>query len=417
MNDRSATSKEEQDRRIEEITGVVLRVLETRGAKSSGGSPAGQIFRALTRNWVLFVFSLSVISALAGWLIYDISLLRPLEEIAFQQRQDRLIQQRDLYMNRMEERHIKLANSFLNVAQLQAAKGEFQKVLALRPHSVEAHFGLMKAEIFEPIIKREYDPGIAEQRLKLLQQERPNDPHIYSFLGDVYLYIDREKAAEYYSKAIAMDPDVAHAYHGVGLIHDLEDQPDQAIEMYSKAWELSTWNQNYLNNLAYQYLRRKNYSEAIEKYRLLLSLDGGYLLAYYTISNAYRLSGNLQGARWYQEQLTKHLDNENLTKMARNAGEWYFHGDGRRVHFYEYPRKKYYAYLNLALTLFLLGDDKAADSFVVRAKALEIADISDLHGLINFDAAELETEHPNLKDALGKFRKRYLPGRVVAAPD
>ncbi len=77
--------------------------------------------------------------------------------------------------------------------------------------------------------------------------------------------------------------------------------------------------------MAYQYLRLAQYDKVIEKYELLLNLDGRYLLTYYTLSNAYRLNGRLRLALSYQERLLEMLDDPQIVSLAPNAACGFSH--------------------------------------------------------------------------------------------
>lgn len=67
--------------------------------------------RAISRissNWAIFLFLLSVLSAFIGWVVFGISPLRPLKEIAYRQEQEEI-------KNRMVKRHFELANLYINI--------------------------------------------------------------------------------------------------------------------------------------------------------------------------------------------------------------------------------------------------------------------------------------------------------------
>jgi tetratricopeptide (TPR) repeat protein len=349
-----------------------------------------------------------VIGVLIGWAVFNVSPLQPLEEISFKQREYKRKEEQNEYRKRMVIRHLKLANSFLNVSQLEAAKIEFENALKLDPGNEDAHFGKLKAEVFEPIVNKDYDPEIAEKRLNLLLQERPNDPHIFVFLGDVYRNISHEQALTFYKKASSVDPSVAAAYIGMATIYDMDKNSGEAIRMYEKALELSNWNQTYLNNLGYQYLQRKNYKEAINKYELLLKLDYRYLLTYYTLSSAHRLIGNLDHSYWYQKRLITLLDDAKVVSLPCNQGVWFFHTDSRVVYFYDYPMRKCYAYYSAALTAHLKNDGGAANMYVNKGKALKIENEWLVKELIRFDIKNLKEANKEYTKSLSDFIEKYF---------
>jgi tetratricopeptide (TPR) repeat protein len=369
-----------------------------------------ETFTFISANWPIFLFILSILGVLTGWVILDISPLQPLEEIAFKQSEYRLSAKQESMKSEMVSSHIKLGNTFLNIMQLEAAQNEFEEALKLDPYNLSAQKGLSKSELFMPIMQNDYDPEIMEKRLNLILEEDPYDPHAYLFLGILYRDIDHEQALIYYEKAIDKDPSIAAAYFGIGTIYDIQNKPDDAITMYEKALSLSKWNQPFLDNLGYHYCQRKEYQKAIQQYELLLRLNPRFLPAYYTISNAYRLTGNLEQARWDQKILVNLLDNKNVTALQRNKEIWFYSFNSETVFLYNYPEKKYYAYYNLALTCYLLGNETEAIQYVKKAKDLQIdKDLEfNVKKLINYDIDNLQEEESYFLNRTDEFRRKFL---------
>ena len=231
----------------------------------------------------------------------------------------------------------------------------------------------------------------------------------------LYISINRElgknaESIETLEKLIPQKLDSDSLFFQLGVLYDLQNDPDNALKMYEKAWSLSKEDQTYLNNLAYQYYQRKQYEEAIEKYEIVLKLDTRYLLTYYTISNAYRLTGNLKDALRYQERLVNLLQSKEATSLNMNQGEWFFHTESGQVHFdpNDFPKRKYYAYYNLALTLYLLGSDKQTDEYIRKARDLDIAEERSVKLLLDFDIRSLEKEQNSFKTRLDEFRSKFF---------
>jgi tetratricopeptide (TPR) repeat protein len=361
-------------------------------------------------NKGFFLFILSILYAFTAVFIFDVSPFQPAEEIAAKQSEYRLVAKQELIKSEMVSRHLKLGNSFLNVLQLDAAKFEFEEALKLDSLNLSAKKGLFKSEIFRPIVERDYDPEIMEKRLLLILQEDPEDPHAFLFLGEIYRSIDQEQALNYYQKAIDKDASIAAAYFGMGVIYDQQNKPDEALKMYEKALSLSRWNQVFLDNLGDQYYLRKEYQKAIEEYELLLRLNPRCLIAYYTISNAYRLTGNLEQARLDQERLIELMEDENVTSMQINQRAWFFRTRYEQVSFYNYPEKKFYAYYNTALTYYLLGNEIKALQYVKKVRDLRIdKDLeSEVKELVNFDIDNLQEEQSSLWNRTDEFRRKFL---------
>ena len=401
-------SSDISQKKIEKIAKLVTEIVcENVEAEKSRKSSILSYLKPITSNWVLFLFVLSVFGTVLGWLIYGISPLQPLEEISARQKEYRRKERQVEYRQRMVTRHIELANSFLSVGQLEAARKEFDTALQFDPNNTDAHLGKMKAEIFDPIQSKEYIPEIAEKKLKLILEEHPDDPHVLSFLGNIYLDISKVDAMHYYQKAIALDSTIASAYYGMAVIYD-QEKNDEALGLYEKALSLSRWNQSYLNNLGYQYLQRGDYDSAIEKFELLLKLDARYLLAYYALSNSHRLNGNLLDAEWYEERLLDQLKNEPVRTLPRNNNEWFFHTSSNRIHFYYIPAKECYACYSAALTSHLLGKTTKSLNFINLAKNLRTPDEWLVKLLVRHDIDVLKQAQPRYAASLNTFVSRYL---------
>jgi tetratricopeptide (TPR) repeat protein len=373
--------------------------------------------RKIIYNKSNFLFILSIFATLIGVLIYDISPLQPLEEIKAKQieyRQKQIEYQQkeadDKNESKILENHLKLGNSFLNVLQLDAAKDEFNEALKLDPLNLSARKGLFKSELFRPVVENNYDPEIMEKRIMLLIQEDQNDTHALLFLGHMYIPINDTQAMMYFQKVIDIDPSFAGAYFEIGLIYDEQKNHDEAIMYYERALNLSKWNQLFLDNLGYQYYLNKDFNKAIEKFELLLRLNENYLSAYYIISNSYRITGNMEQARLDQEKLITLLSDENVTDLQKNKDPWYFNIESGPVYFFDYPKKNFHAYYNIALTYYLLGNELETMQYLKKAKDLHIDKESELDvlRLVDFDMNMLEEKNPSLLNRTEEFKRKFF---------
>jgi len=161
--------------------------------------------------------------------------------------------------------------------------------------------------------------------------------------------------------------------------------------------------------LGYQYYRGQRYPEAVENYALVLKLDPRYVLTYYTLGNAYRLTNDLRLAHAYHRHVTILLEDETVTSLQRNQGEWFFHTEGREIHFYDYPKKKCYAYYNLALSAFLWGARiDSINSYVQKAREMETATEWEVISLIRHDIETIKRTRPTLTSKLDEFESMIM---------
>jgi tetratricopeptide (TPR) repeat protein len=319
----------------------------------------GAALRFLAAYWVVLVACFSVVGLAVGWVRFGVSPLQAQEERAYRQREYRRSTEQVAFRRRMVDRHLKLGEVFLDSSLLAAAEQEFQQALALDPTNVEAQFGLIKAGIFKPITEDVHQPSVAERRLKFILEERPGDKHALLYLGTLYTTIDTDEARRYLFSALEQDPNLAAAHLNLGFICDLTADPDHAIERYEKALELAEWNQHALNNVSYHYVRQGRFEEAVKKLRLLLSLDGETLIAYWNLSNALRYMNQHEAAYLQLKQLCRLVEDDELLMKPTNVMPWFFEtaadGSGDGVLFEVPVQKRMYSLLSLALSCHLTG--------------------------------------------------------------
>ncbi|MBE3559639.1 MAG: tetratricopeptide repeat protein [Ktedonobacteraceae bacterium] len=103
-------------------------------------------------------------------------------------------------------------------------------------------------------------------------------------LYDAQLYAEAITA---YSRAIALAPDDALAYHNRGLTYRNLHNYQQAIADYSRAIALAPGVSFFYNNRGYAYSLLHNYQQAIADYDRAIALEPNYAQAYMNRANAY----------------------------------------------------------------------------------------------------------------------------------
>lgn len=370
--------------------------------KDTSGRESSKIVRVLKFlrvKWVLVVAAFSIVMATLGWIIYDVSPLHPVREIALRQEQE-------TFRHKLIQRHLSLGNDFLSIGQLDAARYEFNQVKELDPYNIEAWFGLLKAAVFQPIDAKDYDPEIAHRRLSAILDERPDDSHALAFLGEVYRTIDEETALSYYKKALENNPGNATAYFGKGAVYDRQGKTDEAIAMYKKASDISPWNQTFLNNLAYQHYLRGEYYTAESLYLLLLRLDGRFLLSYYMLANTQLMLGDQTTAKKNLLNLEELIRYGSTFDLPRNRGGWLFHLDLMpSITFYSQQEKIAYARYLMGLTEFLNGNIQVCRNHIEEVKKLDLTteQLYDVLFLVWDNIEELKKSQPGWVSMLTSF--------------
>lgn len=366
-------------------------------------------FNFITSNLTFFSLVLPVIVLLVGCGYYHVAPLYNLKEIAYQQ------QQKDLKMDFVKF-HNDLGLKFLYIGKIDAAKTEFNQSLTVDPLNQKARTSLVECDVFSETSAAKRDPQITKMQLDKLLNENPNDPLPYLYLGTFALLRAHNltDALSNYTKAIDRDKSVADAYNGIGYIYYQQNETDKALEYFNAALNYSYWNVHYRNNIADIYYEKKDYQKANDLYYSVWILDPNFLIIYYGLSNSYRLLGdlkNLEKALYYQEMLVEKLADDNITELENNKYTTICYRTKSKgyISLTHYPEKKYYAYYNITLTYYILGNEVQTQQYLKKANDLHISKNleSDVKKRLDFDIELLQEEQHNLTNKLNDFRKKF----------
>lgn len=397
---------------IEEITRVVLRVIQEHRPAATSTNWRSGLWNWAKANPTPTLALIGVVGLVIALAILHVGPWAVAAKIAADYREAQ--QRGDLI-----EEHLNLGNRFLGAQELDAARAEFEEALKVEPTNVEAQRGLFRATVFEPIVRRGYDPAIAQMRLRFLLQQDADDAHAHAFLGDVYMeQFDFAQALEQYRAALKKDNSLAHAYGGAGLAYSFQNMSNDAVEMYRRALKFAPSSQIYRNNLAYEFFRMGRYEESKREYDHVLRSDPSYLLSYNVASNVYRITGDLETARRYQEYLVRLFADPQIRALERNGSWWAFRTETQRVtavdpgavYLVEYKEKRAYALLNLALTAHLQRDTGEARSAALHARRAQLTaeQARSIRTVILFDTALLTKERTEYAATVRAFRKIIL---------
>jgi tetratricopeptide (TPR) repeat protein len=128
--------------------------------------------------------------------------------------------------------------------------------------------------------------GSAEQRYAITNRQvsefasriRParGNPDSHYLLACYYQERGRYgEALEEFKKVVAIDPEHANAYNGMGIAYDRLMDHSRAVEAYQLALKLNPSLDYVFNNLGYSYLLQGNYESAIHSFENAVALNGG----------------------------------------------------------------------------------------------------------------------------------------------
>lgn len=411
---------------VEAATRIVLEVIDGL-PKPESKSRLTNLLDGLQRRWPLIAIGLSLVIAFIAWAGYGVSLFQPLEEKAFKQAEYRLKQNQQRFKETMLKRQLALGKSLLDIGKHDAALAEYEDALKLDPASTEAQLGRLKARIFA-LNADQFSPEVIEKRIQLVRNiarensadQKGDDAHARSALGDLYAPVDEAVAMGHYRAAIAIDSSVATARFGLSWLLDSAGELDGAIAELEAAAKISPLNPAFLNNLGYLYTRRKSYTKALAAYGKARRLDPAHLITYCEQAHVYLLTGKTAEARQALEDLVWQMRDETLMKQPKNNIPWLFPTDDGPLPLSETNEKQRYCWLSLALARFLTGDAVGAEQAITEATAIHVVFPEAITAIVRSDLKQLETAHdiPDTaaRDALLNGVRRFREMFVVRLP-
>jgi len=194
-----------------------------------------------------------------------------------------------------------LGGALLAEGKVDAAIGDFQKVLEINSHYAEAHHNLgdafiqkgnrdeaivqyQKALAINPRDERShvnlgivlYQSGRIEEAIAHYQKAldiNPADTRAHNNLGLAFVQLNRmDEAISHYENALAVDPQNLEAYFNLGNAFVQTGQFEEAIIIYKKALELNPDDAEVRNNLGLAFYQSGHKTEAIASAQRALQL-------------------------------------------------------------------------------------------------------------------------------------------------
>jgi tetratricopeptide (TPR) repeat protein len=301
------------------------------------------------------------------------------------------------------QRYLNQGTDLLNVGLYAEARPALQRAKKLNPFSRRAGCGLEAIELDA----MRSDRVQFEQRLN---REYPRCAYLRVLTGDQkYRKGDRQGALTEYQEAVKLEPQLAEAYFNMGRILDLEGDPDSALKPYQKAALLSPGTSRYHNNLAGLYFRLGDYDKAIEEYEQVSKFP----LAALEASRIYRLQRKLDDAFGREEDAIQWLK-EPSVQLAEEQNAWAFDvSPTQQVRLGPFKEKECYAELELALTMYLQGDEDKTANEVSAAFGKCSSRQRELKDILKWELHRLGSEVPTLTQRADKFAGKFL---VVSNP-
>ncbi len=276
----------------------------------------------------------------------------------------------------------KMGDRMMAKSQWPAAEQAYRAALQLDPNSTEATFGIVKAQVFQPMPgEKYYNPEVVDSRLEYLYSRFPDDYQIY-FLKSLRYYSmgDQEQTEVWLHKCIDKNPQFTGCYLQLGFLKMVQSNLAESQKNFAKVVELDPSSSMGRNDLAACKILSSDFAGGTkdfeESYRISPSVITAISLgeAYWydrQFENAFRIH------RWAADYLAQVTDPQDRLL----GGDWRSGflplrvGDLETVKtgvsVYTLAQKKAIADYELAIDAALLGDRDAADRYFAAALKMD----------------------------------------------
>lgn len=195
---------------------------------------------------------------------------------------------------------------FLDLAMLEEAILEFEKVVELEPNFIFGHFCLGLAYSQKGLNNK----ALSKLRLvKALSRDPQLNAFVYNSMGNIYAGEKRyDEALSKFCKAIEEDPGFSNGYFNAGAICFNQHRYNEAIEYFEKAQEIvsSDWEINYC--LGRAYTLAGNPRKGLQNLKKALSLNPSESKILFELGVLYDLLGDKRNASFCYSHLINKLN-------------------------------------------------------------------------------------------------------------
>ncbi|MBW1892161.1 MAG: fused MFS/spermidine synthase [Deltaproteobacteria bacterium] len=139
---------------------------------------------------------------------------------------------------------------------------------------------------------------------------KPQDKTLNLTLKQILTSFSIEDAAEKVRHQLKVGPENYALYYQMGIINENREDPYEALNNYQKALSIRPDFVPALNNLAFIYMRNKNYSKSVSLFKKIIDVQPDYFSAYYNIACLFAVQNKSEEALvWFEEALKKGFNN------------------------------------------------------------------------------------------------------------
>lgn len=150
----------------------------------------------------------------------------------------------------------------------------------------------------------------------------PDFEPAYEELGVLYAQHHNMLGVEYLKTAIQLEPNNINAIYALAMLYQDTENPEQAIELYTRILEIDPQNKFAWHNRGYiEMILYQDYDNAIEFFTKAIDADNQYVEAHYNRGVAYELKGDRNNAAiCYRTALQIDPNYEPATKALEQLG-------------------------------------------------------------------------------------------------
>lgn len=187
----------------------------------------------------------------------------------------------------------------LRLARLFYTVGDFEKALKWANEALELDKYSAEAYFLKGLIVRD-KTGDTNRALPYVQRAtelRTNYVEALDAMGVMLSGIGDTLAPYYYQRILDIEPQRADIHYKLGVYYMNQDQPNRAIEAYTKATELNPTYADPYYNLGYMFIQMKDYATARDYFTKAIKAEPKKHKSYYGRGYAHEMLGDVINAR------------------------------------------------------------------------------------------------------------------------
>jgi len=245
---------------------------------------------------------------------------------------------------------------------------------------------------------------------RILTTEAEPDPQPYLLLGELYLDLKKyAEAVQVYEGLVKLDSNVGVGFYGIGLAKEALGDSTAAAENFSKALDLSPDLMHARARLNNIYLGRKEWDSAISNLQELVDMDSSDISSWLDIAEIYRQRGDTTAALQKLDDVKQRFPDD--WRAYLDAGRIQMDQQKFEPAFLEFDEvvkrspETFWGWLFSGISLFHLDSLSAAHPRLSKALTIQPQD-----PLANYYMGSLLTQRNQNQDAIS-YLKTALTGR------